>query len=380
MHYVYYVTWVPRPYILGTDLGKFNLEPITWGKKMTAFRKINTLALVSMLASLPAFGQEDEFSYLGTEDSEALSVDQMDIDGVYRRQRSRAERLENNRRKLERENENLVRQKIEDARIREERKMTNKLRKMFKKSSLSNDQDNYGPVKKSNTVTKQIVYAPAKKVNEPAKFKIIPTIGAMVVDSENVSYDASSQFGISFESMINHQFSIGMGVSMGKVDIQDINTGFFNPWFSSGLFNAREINYKRTTIDLTGKFFLLPDNNVNPYFGAGIGYSRDRLKYDGNQNLNNGFGGGFGFNGNGLGETYRRNYASWSLTAGTEVKFSRNFGLNLELRHSRGFGSDDNANGQFNFPTQDQLNLNRLGNELSGASFTSLNLGIIGSF
>ena len=93
---------------------------------MTTFRKINSLALMCMIASAPAFSY-DEFDYVGDSNNDSLSVEQMDIDGVYRKRRSQADRLENARKKLEQRNENLVRQKIEDARIQEEKKMTDKL-------------------------------------------------------------------------------------------------------------------------------------------------------------------------------------------------------------------------------------------------------------
>ena len=200
------------------------------------------------------------------------------------------------------------------------------------------------------------------------------------MNSDNFSFDSSSQFSLTFESLITSRFSLGLGVSHGKVQISDISKGFGNFssfGFNSGFFNARELNYKRTTIDLVGKYFILPSSKVNPYVGASIGLGRDRLEYDDSDGLNNAFGNGF--NGLGFNENFRRNYATWALLAGAEVKFTKNFGINFEVKHSRGFGSNDDNRQSF-IQTPDQLSLNAIGNDLSDASFTSINFGVIGSF
>jgi len=155
---------------------------------MTSFKKINGLALMCMIAAAPTFAQADEFDYVEDSNYDSLSVQQMDIDGVYRKKRSQADLLESRRKKLEKRNENLVRQKIEDARIREEKKMTNKLQKMFKRNSLRNssNEDAYektyshkAPVHKQ-TVTEKIVYKEPKSYDAP-QFKVIPSVGFMVV-------------------------------------------------------------------------------------------------------------------------------------------------------------------------------------------------------
>ena len=93
---------------------------------------VATLAVVSS----SAFAQD----YLVSETEEILNSEQIDIDGQFRRE-SAADKVEKMRKRLEKQNEEMVQKKIEDIRIKNEQKLATDLKGAFNGQAIGTDQE-----------------------------------------------------------------------------------------------------------------------------------------------------------------------------------------------------------------------------------------------
>ncbi|OFZ48247.1 MAG: hypothetical protein A2381_08405 [Bdellovibrionales bacterium RIFOXYB1_FULL_37_110] len=74
---------------------------------------------------------EEPLNIADDSEDRSLTYEPISIDGKYTEKTSQADRMKNLRAKLEKQNELLVKRKIESLRLRQEMKMTKKLQKIF---------------------------------------------------------------------------------------------------------------------------------------------------------------------------------------------------------------------------------------------------------
>lgn len=351
---------------------------------------INLFLVASTLVVSPlTFAQDDD---LLADTESTLNSEQIDIDGSFSSRPSPADRIAKMRKKLEKQNEEMVQKKIEDMRIREEMRLANKLQKAFKGQAMNNDQ-----ISTTQAAPQRVVApAPIPEVKKAApRNKIIPFLGVQQYNGDNIDgYESTFNGGLAFETMLNDRVSIGLGVQYTTMGIEDESNQFNNLINCVGCFGfdttGDKINYKRLNLNVQGKFFLTTDSIIRPYVGAGLGYNRTTLNYDtkSNNNTNTGFGGNFGNNNNNEdGDRVSASNVSGSGLIGGEVNFTDNIGMNLDFRYTRGLTSGfdkDEEELDFNNNTQfgnyDDQVLKNLGSAIEESDEVSLNIGLIIKF
>ncbi len=310
---------------------------------------VATLAVVSS----SAFAQD----YLVSETEEILNSEQIDIDGQFRRE-SAADKVEKMRKRLEKQNEEMVQKKIEDIRIKNEQKLATDLKGAFNGQAIGTDQE----VDTVETVqaAPQTIIAPAPIIEE-ADYKnaIIPFLGIKQYEGDDIDgFESEMNAGITFENEISNRFRIGIGATYTTLDFTDT-------------FYDEEISTRNINLNLTGKFFLATESSIRPYLGLGLGYNRMNLEYDTELSGEKLEASGSNVNGSG--------------SVGVEFAFAKNLGLNIDFTYSRaltsGFDENDSV-GTRTFITRDNLEdrLENYGNALEESNVAALNIGFLIKF
>lgn len=228
---------------------------------------------------------------------------------------------------------------------------------------------------------KQVV----KEVKKPSviegKIKLIPVTGLTTYMSENENLEASVSLGLKVESNITSHVSVGAGINYNSLATKDYaNTQFVNNGYSNvynSFYNGREITYKNLSLDLYSKYFFVTGNRFKPYIGAGVKYNRSSMEYTDNRSLNN----SYSINDQFGGEKINSTSLSFEAMLGSEISFTKNFGMNIELQYVKGIGSNLSAENGVNLNNApDQRRLESLSKELSNANIVSAFAGILVKF
>ncbi len=349
---------------------------------------LNSLALIKVVAA--DFGDE-----------EVLNSEQIDIDGSLKRN-SEADKIRRERQNLEKDNEDLVRKKIEDMRIAEEKKMSERLKNMLGgQGSLQQDAVSTQAASVVEVKKEEI----AKPVGSDNRFQVKPFYGITHYKGENVNFESKINTGLGFDAKLTERFSIGLGLKYVNMSIQQIdrspymnnyynngyynygntgynnyNLGYSNNWYQNTFQNQREIEMNQYGFELTGKFFIIPDSRVRPYAGLGLGYSKTQLNYKALSGSSSAY-----YNpysnvqyGN---EGYNASTFSGIVMAGADFYFTERFGMNAEVRYAKGFASDYNTDlNNTLISNPDQRFLQLLGSDIDNAHSASIVLGILFGF
>ncbi|MFN8369663.1 MAG: outer membrane beta-barrel protein [Bacteriovoracaceae bacterium] len=351
---------------------------------------LNSLSILAVIAN--DFGDE-----------EVLNSEQIDIDGSIKRN-SEADKIRRERQNLEKDNEDLVRKKIEDMRIAEEKKMSDRLKNMLGgQGSLQQD-----------TVSTQAASVIEAKKEEPVKpvgadnrFQVKPFYGITHYKGDNVNFESKINTGLGFDAKLNDRFSIGLGLKYVNMSIQQIdrspymnsyyNNGYYtggygynynynynlnysNNWYQNTFQNQREIEMNQFGFELTGKFFILPDSRVRPYAGLGLGYSKTQLNYKSLGGSSSAYYNPYS-NVQYGDEGYNASTFSGIVLLGADFYFTERFGLNAEMRYAKGFASDYNQDlNNTLIANPDQRFLQLLGSDIDNAHSASIMLGILFGF
>lgn len=352
------------------------------------FAKKAVMAQAIGLMVLSSQGLQAQDDLLFATDS-VLESQQLDIDGYHNRkpQKSAADKMADMRRRLEKQNEDMVHRKIEDVRIKEEARLTRQLQNAF-----THGMNNIGSDQVSTqqaAVQKVEAPAPVEKTPELVN-RIIPTFGVLNIKGTEIDFESKLNMGIGFESIINERFAVGFALNYAKMDITDYSNvymgnsyydssfmygGYYNSGYNQAFGQGRTIGYNRLQMEVNSKIYFATGSMIRPFAGVGLNYNRSKLKYqDDGQN--------YSFNNYQFGnEGYSSNYLGGSAGLGTEVLFSKNVGAQLDFRYNRGltggFSSKSEDNG---FKNPDQLRLENIGKAIEEADFFSLNAGIVVSF
>lgn len=247
------------------------------------------------------------------------------------------------------------------------------------------------PVVQQEVAVAQAAPAAVSAIEVPAKdgmgdlpFETIK----MGVDYEAVTYRGQDEeltadgLGLNVESNINNRFSIGFGVNYAMLSTQDYANDDFNDFdlgygnYGGGFgyedsygSNGREINYSKFGFDVNGKFFITQGQRFRPFVGVGLGYNMATLKYAKNNE--------YQYDDYDFGnEEYKTNFATGRLMIGTEIMFTRAFGMTVLGSFSKGFaGSSSDARNRTNSP--DQRRLGQLGEDIVNSNMFSLSAGMV---
>ncbi len=339
--------------------------------KLALSAQLAIMGLCLMLPTVSLLAQDD---LVDAGKDEQFNLDELDINGSQKK-KSAADRLEQMRRKLEEQNEQMVQKKIEDARIKNEQKLTDQLQDAFNQG-LNED------TVATSSSSVQKVEAPIPEVKEEKKMRIIPGLGILNIKNNDIDFESKINANLSFESDINKSFAAGAGIQYASMDVTDVGSTslstsypqFYTPtYYGTYGQQGRQLTYNHMGLNVFGKFYILSER-VRPYVGLGLGYNRDNLKYE---NANQ-----YSYNGMNSGnEEFSTGFVSGTAMVGTTVAFTQTVGVNAEFNYSKGLSSAINSNAQsFTFINPDQQKLNRIGNSVVSASFYSVNLGLVISF
>jgi outer membrane protein W/uncharacterized protein YdbL (DUF1318 family) len=210
--------------------------------------------------------------------------------------------------------------------------------------------------------------------------KVLPFAGVMSIQSENEDLEASLNTGIKVESDLTSRFSIGLGFNYISLKTTDYGQGGSNGGYGTIGFGSngfgREVEYTNLNFDMYSKFFIAKTERFRPYVGLGFVYNRTTAEYTSGNNTQINVN---GFNGRAGDQEVVSNIMSAKIIGGSEILFTENVGLNLELQYSKGLGSSfggnsDNSNNGFN---SFQNRLEDLSEEINTAHTISVSAGVL---
>jgi hypothetical protein len=325
--------------------------------------------------------------------SDTLEMDQIEIEGKL----SPSELLKRRREKLEERNKIMVEKKIEDIRVKQEMALTNKLQGAFNNSlnNIKEDKVQVAQAAPAPVAPAPVVVAPApvvetRIVEVPApvekvekKSKIIPMIGKSNVSGDKISdLETNVTVGVSAETMVAPQFSMGIGVGYSSMDLTDVgnqyattttyggyynNYGYINTYGTSG----RAVTLKKVSVEGNAKYFFIEAAMIKPYIGAALTFSRSTYKYE-NSNTYNYNGATFG------NEDYGSSSVAGAARLGAEVSFTDTVGANIEFGYAKNISSGISKNSQVSTTTSpDQQRLENISNDIEDGSTTTIQAGVV---
>ena len=200
--------------------------------------------------------------------------------------------------------------------------------------------------------------------------KVLPYAGVLSIQSENEDLEAGLNTGIKVESDLTERFSIGLGINYTALTTTDFGGVAGNNF-------GRDVDYTNLNFDIYSKFFLARTERFRPYVGLGIIYNRTTAEYTSGNNTQVNFN---GFNGQAGEQEVNSNIMSAKIIGGSEILFTENVGLNLELQYSKGLGSSfggENNNSNNGFNTFYQNRLEDLSEEINTAHTISVSAGVL---
>jgi opacity protein-like surface antigen len=246
------------------------------------------------------------------------------------------------------------------------------------------DCDEYVRRKQDTISVSQAAPAPVVVAEAPAKrkmgdvIKVLPYAGVMSIQSENEDLEAGLHTGLKVESDLTNRFSVGLGINYTNLKTTDFgdNGGFGTIGFGGSGF-GREVEYTNLSFDMYSKFFLVKTERFRPYVGLGIIYNRTTAEYTSGNNTQINVN---GFNGQAGDQEVNANIMSAKIIGGSEILFTENVGMNLELQYSKGLGSSfggDSDSSDNVFGTTFQNRLEDLSEEINTAHTISVSVGVL---
>jgi len=209
--------------------------------------------------------------------------------------------------------------------------------------------------------------------------KLLPYAGITSIQSENEDLEGSLNIGLRVESDVSERISVGLGFNYSTLQTTDFANGVqaytpdfrrnYNQFYGEG----REVEYSNLNFDIYSKYFLTKTERFRPYVGGGVAYNRTSSNYSDNRGTNISAG---GFNQQFGDEEITANSISARILAGSEILFTKSFGLNLELQYSKALGSSF-GNQENNVEGFDQTRLRNLTDEINDAHTISVTAGVL---
>ncbi len=311
-----------------------------------------------------------------------VNTDQIDVDGLFNKPKpvSAADKIQKYRRDLEHKHEQMMRKKVEDMRLEEERRIAKKLEKalsgqMQAMDSLSTTQ---------SSVQKVQAKMPVESEAKPNKFSFS---GGFMSFSGEQEVDANLNLKASFETDVSDSFAVGMSIRYVNIEMRrdknqpfqnNLNSAYYgyntayygyNAQNTVGFGNVNQ-NFKYNSFAFTvlSKFYITKASKIRPYIGAGLSYNRGSIKNAENDDNNQYY------------STYQVqsekvavNNLGGQVMAGGEVMFNDMFGADLYVQYDRSFTSSIESD--FSDTTNENV-LKNLARDLEDSNVFSINAGL----
>ena len=351
-----------------------------------------TVIMAGVTVAEPVMAQDDVLDEANDAlaDQDSLDMDSINIEGKL----SASELMRRRREKLEERNKVMVEKKIEDIRVKQEIALTNKLQDAFGKSLNNLNEDKVtvaqaapapvAPAPVAPTVIEtRIVEVPAPIVKVDKKSKIIPSLGTQNIKGDRIDLDSNVTFGVTAETEVAPQFSVGLGLGYASVDLTDVanqyvngNLGLINNTQYTGVYGTqgRAMTLKKVSAEANAKYFFVEDAMIKPYIGAALTLSRSTLKYENQNSLvvsNVNFGN----------EDYGSTAVSGAGKLGAEASFSDTVGLNVDLSYAKNIGSGISQSSQVSSSVNpDQGRLENIQRDIDDGSVIAISAGLVIKF
>lgn len=343
-----------------------------------------TLSALAMVMPLAANAQVSDDPLLNETDS-VVNTSQIDIDGYYNtnnqnqyqqqntKKVTEADRIQKLRRDLEEKHEQMMRKRVEDMRLEEERKLARKLQDAL--NGQMNAMDQVSTV--SAAPVKTEVKVEEVKKEESLKNSVTISGGFLNISSETNDFEASANIRLGIDSKVSERFSVGVGVRYVSFDTEDGNNSYLSssnyygsyyyPYYTSSQYQTRTINFKQLSFDISSKVFLTVDSKVKPFLGATLAYNRGTFKYEDNDNYTIG---SYQYGD----EKVTNNNFSAAAVVGAQVEFSKSVSAELNVMYERALNSG--VSELTSEDTPDEQRLRNLAFDLEDADIASINLGL----
>ncbi len=332
-----------------------------------------------------SFAQEDPL--LGATEN-IVNTDQIDIDGLFaqKKQPSAADKIQEYRRKLEQKHEQMMRKKVEDMRLEEERKIARKLEKALSGQVQAMDQIS------TQSAAVQKVEAPAPATVEETRNNKFALSGGFMNFQGEQDLDANLNLKASVETMVSPHIAVGMSLRYVNVEMTHKDNNYFDfngysaynynyGYYGQNTYDYDYINnkfdYSSIAFSLHSKFFFSVDSKIRPFVGAALNYNRGSLE-----------------NGDYENDSYDYNYyytgyqmpkdkisvnnIGASVMAGGEVRFNNMFSAELYAQFDKSFNSsieeDDYSD------TENERYLKSLARDIEDSNIFSINAGFAFNF
>ena len=321
------------------------------------------------------------------ENSDALEMDQIDIDGKL----SASERLRKKREKLEERNRLMMEKKVEDIRVKQEIELTKKLGAAFEKNLNSLNEDKVqvvqaapvvqpAPVAPAPIVETRIIEVPAPVEKVIKTSKIIPSLGVQNMKGTRIDLESNLALGVSAETLVKDQVSVGLGMNYTTLDLTDIANDFVNTSYNNynnGYYNVygsgRKMSLNKLSIEAFGKYFFTIENRIKPFAGLSLNYNRLNLKYEDSST--------YSTNGVNFGnEGYSSSSMGARASLGAEIDFNETVGFNLDLSYSKNITSGISKSSATVNTNPDQTRLENVTKEIENSDTTAVQAGILVKF
>ena len=167
---------------------------------------------------------------------------------------SESSKLEQVRKKLEKQNEEMVQKKIEDIRVDNEQKLTEQLQ-----NALGGNMPFPSPAGSSS-----------KKVEQTSKkndlVDVTLNVGVSNINSNSIDLETSMVAKLNVDTKINDRFLVGLGIgysNIGMTPLSDIvGSTYYSPYYGNGYYNVngtlgRPVDYDQLDISANAKFLFL---------------------------------------------------------------------------------------------------------------------------
>lgn len=366
--------------------------------------KTATFKIIGLASALVLGGKVIAQDYLLLDTQRALNSPQIDVDGRFNSPQE--SRRDDRRRQLERQNEEMVSERIEDIRMRQEKELARGLQEAFSRG-LRDDTDlrdqvrhQEAAVEKEPEVRIIEVHVPKPDpapvvVEEPTRYdnKVNARFGVTNTRGDLTDFESKVDLNVGFETHLNRYISFGVEMGYMSMSIKDVNpnnqnfnqmNNYYNNYYYDyygynqhfyGFYQdfGRDIDYKEVNFKGVAKIHILPEARVRPYIGVGIGYKRSGLSYsNGPSNV-----GTFqqSFTGD---EKYTANYVTGHAHLGTDIALNEVISARLDFGYAKGITTPDRG---IDFTqTMGETFLRNIGRNLADSDFFSLGAGIVIGF
>ena len=321
-----------------------------------------------------------------------LEMDDLNING----QLTPAQQLEQTRKKLEDRNRQMVDKKIENIRIKQEVALTKKLQSAFEQGLNNMDEDQVSKKQSSTveaqpvavqpvvapqpTIIERVVEVQApEKIEEEKLTRITPSFGLSTYQGSQVDFEAKTSLGISADHLILPNIALGAGLNYSTMDITDTANSYADTtslgYNYGAIFpNGRQMSFNKLTLEANTRYFVTMESKLKPYIGAGVGYNRTNLKYEGSAN-------GYSYNGISYGsEGVSTNFVTGSVKLGAEMDLSSSVALGVDVGYTKALTSGFGTKNETTSTNEDQRRLEKVSSAIEDASNLTINAGVVLKF